>query len=129
MFEKFLRFFINNARMNYTLFVLVFAIGVVSYIKTPKEIFPSFDLDMVVVNGSYTGASINTLNKIIVSELENDLKSVSGVKTITTVVNPGRFSIILELKKGLDVFNVSSKVKDIVDTSKAICHLIWMILL
>jgi len=40
MFEKFLRFFINNSRMNYTLFVLVFAIGVVSYIKTPKEIFP-----------------------------------------------------------------------------------------
>ena len=36
MFEKVLRFFIDNSRMNYTLFVLVFAVGIVSYIKTPK---------------------------------------------------------------------------------------------
>jgi HAE1 family hydrophobic/amphiphilic exporter-1 len=118
MFEQILRFFINNSRMNYTLFVLVFAVGVVSYIKTPKEIFPVFDLDMISVSGSYTGASIDTLNKIIVSDLEDDLKSVQGVKNITTIVNPSRFSIILELKKGINRYNTASKVKDIVTVNK-----------
>ena len=119
MFENFLRFFINNSRMNYTLFVLVFAIGVVSYIKTPKEIFPVFDLDMVVVNGSYSGASVDTLNKIVVSDLEDDLKSVQGVKTISSIVNPARFSIILELKKGTHIYNTVNKVKDIVSLNKS----------
>ncbi len=118
MFERFLRFFIDNSRMNYTLFVLIFAIGVVSYIKTPKEIFPTFDLDMVVVNGHYNGASIDTLNKIIVQDLEDDLKSIQGVDKITTVLNPSRFSIILELQKGQNRYNIAAKVKDVVDNSK-----------
>ena len=102
MFERFLRFFVENSRMNYTLFVLIFAIGIVSYIKTPKEIFPTFDLDMVVVNGHYSGASVDTLNKIIVQDLEDDLKSVQGVDTISTIIKSGSFSIILELKKGIN---------------------------
>jgi multidrug efflux pump subunit AcrB len=118
MFERFLKFFVENSRMNYTLFVLLFAIGVVAYIKTPKEIFPTFDLDMVVVNGHYSGASVDTLNKIIVQDLEDDLKSVLGVDTISTIVKSGSFSIILELQKGINRYNVASKVKDIVDISK-----------
>ena len=118
MFERFLRFFINNSRMNYTLFILVFAIGVVSYIKTPKEIFPVFDLDMIVVNGHYSGASVDTLNKIVVSDIEDDLKSVQGVKVITSIVNPSRFSIILELKKGTHIYNTVNKIKDIVSANK-----------
>ena len=119
MFEKVLRFFIDNSRTNYTLFVLVFAVGIVSYIKTPKEIFPVFDLDMISVSGSYTGASIDTLNKIIVTDLEDDLKSVQGIKDITSIVNPSRFSIILELKKGTNKYNTVSQVKDIVSISKS----------
>jgi len=118
MFENFLRFFINNSRMNYTLFILVFAIGIVSYIKTPKEIFPVFDLDMIIVNGNYTGASVDTMDKIIVSSLEDDLKSLQGLKVITSIVNPGRFSIILELKKGTHLYNIVNKVKDIVSSNK-----------
>ena len=43
MFESFLRFFVNNSRMNYTLFVLVFLVGIWSYNNTAKEIFPSFN--------------------------------------------------------------------------------------
>ncbi len=118
MFENFLRFFINNSRMNYTLFVLVFAVGIVSYIKTPKEIFPVFDLDMVIVSGHYTGASVDTLDKIIVSSLEDNLKSTQGVKVITSIVNPGKFSIILELKKGTNIYDTVNKVKDTVSANK-----------
>jgi len=44
MFSNMIRFFTQNARMNYTLFFLIIAVGVYSYIKIPKEIFPSFDL-------------------------------------------------------------------------------------
>jgi multidrug efflux pump subunit AcrB len=119
MFEKLLKFFINNSRMNYTLFVLVFALGIVSYMKTPKEIFPVFDLEYIVVNGSYAGASIDMLNKIIVSTLENDIKSVQGVDTITSIINPSRFSIVMELKKGTNRFDTVAKVKDIVSANKS----------
>ncbi len=118
MFEKFLRFFINNSRMNYTLFVLIFAVGVVSYIKTPKEIFPVFDLDMISVSGSYSGASVDILDKMVVQDIEDDVKSINGISDISTIINPGRFSIVLELEKGTNRFNIANQVKDVVALSK-----------
>lgn len=114
MFEKFLRFFVNNSRMNYTLFILVFAVGVWSYTKTAKEIFPSFELDMISIKGSYTGASVDILDKMAVIEIEDNIKNIDGIDEVATVITPGRFSIILELKKGFNKYNVSNKVKDAV---------------
>jgi multidrug efflux pump subunit AcrB len=118
MFEKFLRFFVNNARMNYALFILVFAIGIWSYNKMPKEIFPTFEMDMVSIKGSYTGASVDILDKMAVTKIEDNVKAIDGVKDMTTVVSPGRFTIILELKKGLDRYNMANKVKDAVALSQ-----------
>jgi hydrophobic/amphiphilic exporter-1 (mainly G- bacteria), HAE1 family len=118
MFEKFLRFFTDNARMNYTLFVLIFAIGIYSYIKMPKEIFPSFDLDMISISGGYSGASIDVLDKMVVTKIEDDLKNIDGIDTMTTVISPNRFTIVLELKKNQNRYNIASKIKDSVDTTK-----------
>ena len=118
MFEKFLRFFVNNARMNYTLFVLLVAVGVVSYIKTPKEIFPVFDLDMISVSGHYSGASADILDKMAVRDIEDDVKSISGITDVSSIINPGGFSIILELRKGTNRFNIANQVKDMVALTK-----------
>ncbi len=118
MFEKILKFFVENSRINYTLFFMIFAIGIWAYNKTPKEIFPTFELEMISISGSYTGASVDILDKMVVNEIEDDLKNLDSVDTITTVISPGKFSIILELKKGKDRYNESDKVKDIITSVK-----------
>jgi len=118
MFERFLRFFVDNARMNYVLFFLIFAIGIWSYNKMPKEIFPTFDMDMVSISGSYTGASVDILDKMAVSEIEDNVKSLEGVIETTTVISPGKFTIVLELQKGKDRYNMSDKIKDAVALSR-----------
>ena len=118
MFERFLRFFVNNARMNYTLFALIFAIGIWSYSKMPKEIFPTFEMDMISISGSYAGASVDILDKMAVGEIEDNVKSLEGVIDTTTIISPGKFSIILELQKGKDRYNMSDKVKDAVALTK-----------
>ncbi|WP_419764141.1 MAG: efflux RND transporter permease subunit [Arcobacter sp.] len=118
MFEKFLKFFVENSRMNYTLFILVFAVGIWSYTKTPKEIFPSFDLDMISIRGAYTGTSVDILDKMAVTEIENNIKNVDSIDTISTVISPGKFTIILELKKGEDRFREADKIKDVITIIK-----------
>ena len=118
MFERFLRFFIENSRMNYTLFVLIFAIGIWSYAKTAKEIFPAFELDMISISGSYTGASVDILDKMAVIEIEDNIKSIEGIDNISSIISPARFSIIIELKKGYNKYNVANKVKDAVSLVK-----------
>ena len=118
MFEKLLRFFVNNSRLNYFLFVLVFVTGIVLYIKTPKEIFPSFELDMVSVNGHYTGSSIDMLDKMAVKEIEAGLQNIDGIDKMSTIISAGKFNIILELDKRVDKYNIADKVKDAVTLSK-----------
>jgi multidrug efflux pump subunit AcrB len=114
MFEKMIRFFIDNSKMNYMLFFLVFAAGIVAYTKTPKEIFPSFDLDMISIRGSYSGASVDILNKMAVNEIEDNIKNIDGIDVVTSVISPGKFSIIIELKKGSNRYNIANEIKDAV---------------
>jgi len=114
MFERVLRFFVDNARMNYVLFVMIFAAGIWSYNKMPKEIFPTFDMDMISISGGYTGASVDILDRMAVTEIEDNVKSLEGVIETTTMISPGRFSIILELQKGKDRYAMANKVKDAV---------------
>ena len=114
MFERVLRFFVDNSRMNYVLFVLVFAIGIYSYMKMPKEIFPTFEMDMISIKGSYTGASVDILDKMAVTKIEDNVKAIEGIVDITTIISPSRFSIVLELAKGKDRYNMANKVKDAV---------------
>jgi len=113
-----IRFFTQNARMNYMLFFLIVAVGVYSYIKIPKEIFPSFDLDMVSISGSYSGASLDVMDQMAVKPLEDEIANIDGIKDLTTVINPGRFTIILELEKGIDKYNTADKVKDALTIAK-----------
>ena len=118
MFEKLLRFFVNNSRLNYFLFILVFLAGIVSYTKTPKEIFPSFELDMISINGHYAGSSIDMLDKMAVKEIESEIKNIDGIDKMATIISAGKFNIILELEKRVDKYNTADKVKDAVTLSK-----------
>ena len=119
MFEKFLRFFVENSRMNYTLFILIFAIGIWSYSKTPKEIFPNFELDMISIKGSYNGASVDILDKMAVSEIEDNIKNIDSIDTMSTIISPGKFSIVLELKKGHNKYVEADKIKDVITLIKS----------
>lgn len=119
MFEKVLRFFVENSRMNYTLFILVFAIGIWSYTKTPKEIFPNFDLDMISIRGSYSGASVDILDKMAVSQIEDKIKNFDSIDTMSTIISPGRFTIVIELKKGFNKYVESDKIKDAITLIKS----------
>ncbi len=116
--EKFLRFFVNNSRMNYVLFILVVLIGFYSYSKTPKEIFPSFELDIININGSYSGASIDMMNKIAVRDIEDELKSIEGIDEMTSIITPGTFNITVELLKDVNKYDTSAKIKDAIDKVK-----------
>lgn len=118
MFQNFLKFFIVNARMNYLLFFLIFITGIYSYIKTPKEIFPSFELDMISISGGYTGASIDILDKMAVKRIEDEVKNIDGVKEMATVISPATFTMILELEKRVDKYNTANEIKDAIAITK-----------
>jgi len=112
MLHKLIEFFAINTRMNYLLFFLIFGVGIYSYQKTPKEIFPVFDLDQIIVTGAYSGASLDVMDKMAVDPLEDELKNIDDIDEMTSVITSGRYTIVLELRKGVDPYNSLDKVKD-----------------
>lgn len=118
MFEKILKFFIENYKINYILFFLIFALGIYSYTKIPKEISPTIEPNSITIRGSYQGASVDILNKMAVGEIEDEVKNIVGVESVSSVISPGRFSIILELDKRVDKAAVIDDVEDAISLIK-----------
>ncbi len=112
MFERFLKFFVENYKMNYTLFFLIFAIGIYAYTKIPKEIAPMIEPETITIHGSYQGASVDTLNNMAVSEIEAEVKNIVGIENIISVISPGQFAITLELAKGIEKEQLLRDVED-----------------
>ncbi|ABB43551.1 Resistance-Nodulation-Cell Division Superfamily transporter [Sulfurimonas denitrificans DSM 1251] len=112
MFERVLKFFIENYKINYTLFFLLFAAGIYAYSQIPKEISPSIEPNSVTIHGSYAGASVDILNKMAVQEIEDEVKNIVGVDSVTSVVSPGRFTIVLEFDKRVDKATIIRDAED-----------------
>jgi len=116
MFDRILKFFITNHRLNYALFFLVYALGIYSYMHIPKEISPVVEPDSVTIRGGYSGASIDSLNTMAVGEIESEVRNIQGVKSITSVITSGRFSVIVELKSDVDKEKVQKDIEDAIKT-------------
>jgi multidrug efflux pump subunit AcrB len=118
MFERVLNFFIDNYKINYILFFLLFVVGIFAYTQIPKEISPNIEPNTIIIRGSYTGTSVDTLNNMAVQEIEDEVKNIVGVNNVTSVISPGRFSIILELDKGADKTDVTNRAEDAISLIK-----------
>lgn len=113
-----IEYFVKNSRLNYTLMAFIALLGVFAYIKIPKEMFPSSTLDAVMVTGSYSGASADSLNNFAVVEIENELDSIVGVEKTSSTVSNGNFSIKLELQEGSNLSEVEDDVKSAISNAK-----------
>ena len=97
-------------------FMLIMAIF--AYQNIAKEIFPASTLDEVSISGGYVGASANVLDKMVVKQIEDELKSLSEIDTIYTTIQNGLFTITADIKPGNDKQLVLSDVKDIIANTR-----------
>ncbi|WP_228285261.1 hypothetical protein [Aliarcobacter butzleri] len=71
---KLIDYFYKNSQLNHTILVFFLILGIFSYINIPKEVFPTTQLEKLDIEGSYSGASAESLNNFAVSEIEVDIK-------------------------------------------------------
>ncbi len=117
--DKIIRFFLTKSRLNYTLFSFLVILGIISYQSIPKDVFPPIKIDKVIISGGYSGASIDTLNKMAVIKLEKSLKSINGVEKLESYIKNDHFDIILTLEKGSDKISILNKSKDVISNNKS----------
>ena len=116
---KIFEFFLHHAKLNYTLSLFLLIAGIYSYQALPRELFPPLNVDEVFISGAYAGASAEILDKIAVSELEEEINAIPQITKIRSFIQPGAFYIIATLKEGSDKFDVLGKVKDAISLTRS----------
>ena len=73
---------------------------------------------MINVNTIYPGTSPSDMENLVTRPLEKNLKSISGVKKITSRSVQDFSAIIVEFNTGIEIRDAKQKVKDAVDKTK-----------
>jgi len=115
---RFIRFAVERPILNHILMVFMLLLSIFAYQNIAKEIFPASTLDEVSVTGGYAGASADVLDKMVVRQIEDELKSLSEIDTIYTTIQNGMFSVKADIKPGNDKQLVLSDVKDIIANTR-----------
>jgi len=116
--RSFIRFAVDRPILNHILMVFMLLLSVFAYQNIAKEIFPASTLDEISVTGGYVGASADVLDKMVVRQIEDELKSLSEIDTIYTTIQNGMFSVKADIKPGNDKQLVLSDVKDIIANTR-----------
>lgn len=118
MLRKFIEFAIDKPLLNHIFLAFIVLLSIFSYINIPKEIFPVFQMDKIVVTGGYAGTSADVMDKMAVKNIEDELKNINAIDKLTTRVKNGSFSILAEIKPGSDNISALNDVKDVVAKTK-----------
>ena len=118
MIKPFIRFAVERPILNHILMLFMLIMALFAYNNIAKEIFPASTLDEISISGGYVGASANVLDKMVVEQIEDELKSLSQIDTIYTTIQNGLFAITADIKPGNDKQLVLSDVKDIIANTR-----------
>ena len=95
-------------------FILTVA-GIMVYNKLPKEQFPDIVVPQIYVSTIYPGTSPADMENLISKPIEKELKSISGVKKVTSTSIQDFSAVLVEFNTGIEVALAKQKVKDAVD--------------
>ena len=123
MLEKFKEFkpsswAIDNKTTIYLLTIFITLAGIVSYQNIPKEQFPDIVIPTIYVSTVYPGTSPTDIENLVTKPLEKQMKSIAGVKKITSNSIQDFSNVIVEFNTNVDVPIAKQKVKDAVDKAK-----------
>jgi HAE1 family hydrophobic/amphiphilic exporter-1 len=90
----------NMPAMN-TLLVAVLIVGAMSFASMRREVFPEFDLEIVLVTVPYPGATPEEVEEGICQKIEEACRSVAGIKKITSVAQEGAGFCVFELRESV----------------------------
>ncbi len=114
MIRAFITFAVDKPIINHILMVFMLLLSIFAYQEIPKEIFPPSELDQITVTGGYPGASADVLDKMAVKNIEDEMKSISEIDNIDTVIQNGFFTLRADIKTGSDNQLVLGDVKDVI---------------
>jgi len=109
---------INRSVTIFTLMIFVVIMGITSYVKLPREASPDVDIPYVIVTVPYFGTSPSDMEILVTRKLEQQLKGLGDLKTMSSTSNEGISTVVLEFNTGIEMSDALQKVRDAVEMAK-----------
>jgi multidrug efflux pump len=109
---------IDNKRAVYVLIFLITLLGFSTYNSLPKENFPDITISKVYITTQYIGQSPQNIETLVTRQLEKQLKSLKGLKKVTSNTLQNVSVITVEFNANVNIRDAKQDVKDAVDKAK-----------
>ncbi|WP_413287538.1 efflux RND transporter permease subunit [Bdellovibrio sp. HCB337] len=94
------------------LFVLIMIAGVISLKSLSVDLFPDVTFPIVMVQTPYSGAGPSEIETLVTKPIEDELASVSGIKTLSSISQEGVSMVIVEFSLSMDIKYAEQQVRD-----------------
>ncbi len=113
--EKAIYWFSRNHVAANLLMIAIMIMGLATWSKLKKEIFPETSIDAVTISIPYPNATPEEVERGVCVPVEEAIQDVDGIDRIKSTAAPGFGSVVVEVASGYSVRNVMDDVKTRVD--------------
>src|SRR5690554_4587894 len=108
-------------RSRTTLLALLFLLtgGIVAFQTIPKEANPDVTIPMIYVSMTLDGISPEDAERLLVRPMEQELRSLEGIKEMRGIASEGHASVMLEFDAGFDSDKAMQDVREKVDIARS----------
>ncbi len=107
---------ITNAPGMNVLMVALMLVGGISLWQMRREVFPAFELEIVMITVPYPGATPTDSEEAICQKIEEAIRSIDGIKKVTSIAQEGSGFVLAELRSDVeDVQKVMAEIDREVD--------------
>src|SRR5690606_6980642 len=116
--DKIIRTAIERSRASLTLLLMLWVGGLIAFNTLPKESNPDITIPVIYVSVSHEGISPEDAERLLVRPLEQELRSLDGLKEMRSIGAEGYGAITLEVRSGCTPDLALAAGRDKVDTAK-----------
>jgi len=91
------RFFVERALMVNLISIFLMAVGIYAIFDINREAFPNVNLDQIRIDIPYPGASPSEIERLVITPIEQELKALDGIDTMSSIAFSGSGIINLDL--------------------------------
>ncbi len=110
---------VNNRVTIYFFTVILTLFGIISYQSTPKENFPEVEFPYFSISTVYPGTSPEDMENLVTRHIEKEIKSIDGVKELTSNSVQDFSMIMIEFETDVDNDEAYQDVTEAVNRAKA----------
>jgi multidrug efflux pump len=109
---------IANARLTISVLLFLMLAGTMAYVSIPKEAEPDIQIPILYVSMHYDGISPEDSERLLLRPMETSLKSITGIKKMTSTAYQNGGNVLIEFQAGADLKKALDDVRNKVDLAR-----------